>query len=40
MPMCGFNNEMLEGLKVFHKGLAENRINKDTKKDRERLGDN
>jgi hypothetical protein len=23
MPMCGFNEEMLEGLDSFHKGLVE-----------------
>jgi hypothetical protein len=23
MPICGFNEEMLEGLNSFHKGLAE-----------------
>ena len=23
MPMCGFNQEMLEGLESFHTGLVE-----------------
>ena len=23
MALCGFNKQMLEGLKSFHKGLAE-----------------
>jgi len=26
MPMCGFNQEMLEGLEKFHTGLAERLI--------------
>ncbi|MEX0919971.1 MAG: hypothetical protein WDZ69_00120 [Candidatus Pacearchaeota archaeon] len=23
MPLCGFNQEMLEGMNEFHQGLAE-----------------
>jgi len=26
MPLCGFNQEMLEGLEDFHIGLAETSI--------------
>ena len=26
MPLCGFNQEMLEGLDLFHKGLVEHGI--------------
>lgn len=26
MPLCGFNQEMLDGLDKFHKGLAEQLI--------------
>jgi hypothetical protein len=26
MPLCGFNQEMLEGLEKFHRGLAEQLI--------------
>jgi len=26
MPLCGFNQEMLEGLEKFHTGLAEQLI--------------
>lgn len=26
MPICGFNKQMLKGLEMFHKGLAENKI--------------
>jgi len=25
MPMCGFNNQMLKGLEMFHKGLVDNK---------------
>ena len=28
MPLCGFNQEMLEGLDSFHKGLVETILNK------------
>jgi len=38
--MCGFNKEMLEGLKVFHEGLAEYRITEDAKKDNGKLENN
>ena len=33
MPMCGFNQEMLEGLEKFHKGLAEKLVEKDEEED-------
>jgi len=26
MPICGFNQEMLDGLEKFHRGLAEQLI--------------
>ena len=28
MPLCGFNQEMLQGLEAFHKGLVETIISK------------
>lgn len=28
MPLCGFNQEMLEGMSKFHKGLVEQLIEK------------
>lgn len=32
MPLCGFNQKMLEGLKEFHKGLVEHGIIERSKK--------
>jgi len=26
MPLCGFNEQMLNGLELFHEGLASNKI--------------
>ncbi len=26
MPLCGFNEKMLEGLEMFHLSLVENKI--------------
>lgn len=40
MPLCGFDKNMLEGLKVFHEGLAEYKINKDAKKNNEGFENN
>lgn len=31
MPLCGFNNQMLDGLKQFHLGLVEHGIIKRSK---------
>ena len=30
MPMCGFNQEMLEGMDKFHEGLVEAIADKET----------
>lgn len=30
MPMCGFNQEMLEGMDKFHEGLVETITNKES----------
>lgn len=27
MPLCGFNQKMLEGMETFHEGLVESVIN-------------
>ncbi len=29
MPMCGFNQKMLEGMNNFHKGLVKAIVNKE-----------
>ena len=30
MPLCGFNQKMLEGLLSFHEGLVESVLNKSS----------
>jgi len=40
MPLCGFNKEMLEGLKKFHEGLAEQRIDKSSEEKQDFLEGN
>ena len=37
MPLCGFNQEMLEGLTKFHKGLVEHGIINRSEKRKETL---
>jgi len=33
MPLCGFNQKMLEGIEAFHEGLVESLIDKKEKLD-------
>ena len=40
MPLCGFNKEMLEGLKSFHEGLVENKSHEEFKSNQEHGEDN
>ncbi len=37
MPICGFNEKMLEGLKEFHKGLVKQTAFKESKKSKLKL---
>ncbi len=34
MPMCGFNKQMLEGLKEFHKGLVRKKVSRESKENK------
>jgi len=38
MPLCGFNEKMLEGLKKFHKGLVGRKISKESEENKLKLG--
>ena len=38
MPLCGFNKEMLEGLKEFHKGLVIQKVSKKSEENKLKLG--
>lgn len=37
MPLCGFNKEMLDGLRMFHKGLIEHGLILRSKKKNEEI---
>ena len=37
MPMCGFNQQMLEGLKEFHKGLVKQKVSRKSKENKLKL---
>ena len=39
MPMCGFNKEMLEGIKLLHTGLIEHGIIERSKKKNQMTGE-
>ncbi len=30
MPLCGFNEKMLEGLREFHKGLVGQKVSRES----------
>ncbi len=38
MPLCGFNKQMLKGLKEFHKGLVIQKVSKESEKNKLKLG--
>jgi len=39
MPFCGFNKDMIEGMKLFHKGLVEYGIIERSKKKNQTVGE-
>ena len=39
MALCGFSKEMLEGLKEFHKGLVRQKVSRESKENKLKLGE-
>ena len=39
MPLCGFNEKMLEGLKEFHKGLVGQKVFRESRENKLKLGE-